>query len=261
MVDQTLITQAARVLMRSKQLVVLTGAGISKESGVPTFRDAQDGLWAKYDPMSLATPQAFQSNPGLVWDWYRYRRQLLAKAAPNPGHYALAALEDLLPRVVVITQNIDGFHQQVGSTDVISLHGDLRRNKCFNNCQGNPTIVDLDMLDEQAEEDGPPLCPYCGEAYIRPDVVWFNEMLPPDAIERAITVTRHADVMLIIGTSGVVWPAAGLPPEAKTHGAKLIEINPQASELTPITDYYLPGPSGEILPKVVHELRKLLSTL
>jgi NAD-dependent deacetylase len=245
----------ASTLVESKRLVVLTGAGISQESGVPTFRDALDGLWAQYDPTQLATPGAFRQNPKLVWDWYEYRRGLVAKATPNPGHYALAELETLLPQVVIVTQNVDGFHRLAGSRDIICLHGDIHRNKCFANCQGNPTYVEVSQ-SEWDRESGPPLCPYCQKAYVRPDVVWFEEALPSDELARAIHLSHEADVMLVIGTSGVVYPAAMLPFQAHNAGATILEINPQASQITPIARLWLPYPSGQVLPQVVEWIRK-----
>src|SRR6266852_1976731 len=204
--DDKKLREAARHLSACESLVVLTGAGVSKESGVPTFRDALDGLWARFDPQQLATPAAFQANPKLVWDWYEYRRELVGKVRPNSGHYAIAELEDLLPRVTVITQNIDGLHQAAGSTDVITLHGDINRHKCSGNCRGNPTIIDVSKLDWNREV-GPPPCPHCGK-WVRPDVVWFTERLPLEALDRASDLSSKADVMLVVGTAGVVQPAA-----------------------------------------------------
>ncbi len=254
--DITKIEEAARRLSQSDRLVVLTGAGVSKESGVPTFRDAMDGLWARFDPQQLATPQAFQANPKLVWDWYQYRRELVGRARPNAGHYALAQLEDLLPQVVIITQNVDGFHQAAGSTDVITLHGDINRNKCFDSCQGDPTLIDLSDLTWE-RESGPPRCPHCG-AYVRPDVVWFNERLPLDALNRAEALTDKADVMLVIGTSGMVQPAALLPYRAKRYAdAYLIDVNPAEDEITAFADLHIAAPSGEALPAIVQAMRRL----
>src|SRR5437773_6190011 len=185
------IVQAARRLREADLLVVLTGAGVSKESGVPTFRDAMDGLWARFDPQQLATPVAFRANPRLVWDWYEYRRQLVKNVRPNPGHYAIAALEDLLPQVTVVTQNIDGLHQAAKSSDVVELHGNIHRHKCFADCKGSPTLIDVATLDWDREA-GPPPCPYCGQ-WVRPDVVWFTERLPQEALERAVTLSSTAD--------------------------------------------------------------------
>ncbi len=258
MVSPGTISQAARLLSASRRLVVLTGAGVSKESGVPTFRDALDGLWARYDPQELATPQAFQRNPKLVWDWYTYRRSLVKAAQPNPGHYALAELEDLLPQVVIVTQNVDDLHQRAGSSDIVALHGALMRNRCFRNCQGAPTLIDLDALEDYDPDAGPPACPYCG-GWVRPDVVWFNETLPPEALKRAMALSEQADVMLVVGTSGVVQPAASLPFMARSAGARVIEVNPSPGGITPIADVWLGGPSGEILPQLVSAVREMLT--
>lgn len=248
------ILAAAGILAKSKRLAVLTGAGVSKESGVPTFRDAMDGLWEQYDPQQLATPYAFMENPKLVWDWYEYRRDLVGEAQPNPGHFALAALEDLLPQVVIITQNVDDLHQQAGSNDIIPLHGAIMRSKCFDDCQGNPTVIDVAAQDGYDPEHGPPRCPHCG-AWVRPDVVWFGESLPHEQLQRAINLSHEADVMLIVGTSGVVQPAASMPIVAKQSGATIIEVNPTRSALTQVADLWLEGPSGEILPQVIAAMR------
>lgn len=249
------IAEVAAVLRRSVRPVVLTGAGVSKESGIPTFRDALDGLWAQFDPQQLATPRAFRRNPKLVWEWYEYRRELLAAAQPNPAHRAIAEIEAFLPQIVVITQNIDGLHTAAGSTDVIALHGDIRRNKCFDNCQGDPTIIDVSTLEWNRDE-GPPRCPHCG-AWVRPDVVWFEEMLPAAALERAYDLSHTTDVMLVVGTSGVVQPAASLPFAAKQHGATIIEINPEMTSITLIADWHLSGQAGEILPLIVEAMRAM----
>lgn len=254
MVSQDRIARAADLIANSKRLVVLTGAGVSKESGVPTFRDALDGLWARYDPQQLATADAFRRNPKLVWDWYEYRRGLVRNAAPNPGHVALADLEDLLAHVVVITQNVDDLHQRAGSTDMIPLHGAIMRSKCFDNCQGMPTVIDVAALPGFDPEQGPPECPHCG-GWVRPDVVWFGEALPQYELNRAMQLSRQTDVMLVVGTSGVIYPAAGLPHVAKDAGAAVIEINPTRSGVTDSADVWLAGPSGELLPQVVAVIR------
>jgi len=247
------IAEVAAVLRRSARPVVLTGAGVSKESGIPTFRDALDGLWAQFDPQQLATPRAFRRNPKLVWDWYEYRRELLAEARPNPAHRAIAEIETVLPQLVVITQNIDGLHAAAGSSDVITLHGDIRRNKCFANCQGDPTLIDVAALAWDREH-GPPRCPHCG-AWVRPDVVWFEEMLPAVALERAYDLSHATDLMLVVGTSGVVQPAASLPFAAKQHGATIVEVNPEMTSITLIADWHLSGQAGAILPLIVAALR------
>lgn len=247
------IAEAAARLRNTKSLVVLTGAGVSKESGVPTFRDAMDGLWAKYDPTELGTPEAFRRNPKLVWDWYEHRRKMLDGIQPNPGHLAMAALETLVPQVVVITQNVDGLHHAAGSADVIRLHGDITRHKCFFNCEGDPTPVDIRTLEWDIEA-GPPACPYCGR-WVRPDVVWFTEHLPAAALSRALDLAHTCDTMLVVGTSGVVQPAAMLPYEAKHNGAYVIDVNPVPDEITPIADLFLEGPSGQVLPRVIEAMQ------
>ena len=254
-IERELIDQAAALLGRARLVVVLTGAGISKESGVPTFRDAMDSLWARYDPQQLATPGAFRRDPTLVWNWYTHRRELLRRAAPNPGHGALAQLESLVPQMVVITQNVDGLHQAAGSSDVIELHGNLSRDKCFAACQGEPTYVAPESALPPVG-DMPPRCPHC-EGYIRPDVVWFGEALPQAALARAVALSRGADVMLVVGTSGVVQPAASLPYYAAQSGKLIVDVNPFPDEISPMADVFLQGPAGEVLPRLVETVRTL----
>ncbi|MDZ4765968.1 MAG: NAD-dependent deacylase [Chloroflexota bacterium] len=242
------IRQAAGWLAGCKRLAILTGAGVSKESGIPTFRDALDGLWARYDPTQLATPEAFAADPKLVWDFYAYRRQIARDVQPNAGHRALAALEQRIPTVTLITQNIDDLHELAGSKNVIRLHGRLTANKCLNHCQGEPTPIDIATLPNK--DASPPTCPHCG-APVRPDVVWFGEALSPANLQAAFDAADHADVMLIVGTSGVVNPAAQLPGVAKHAGAKVIEVNPERTPLTRLADVWLAGASGDILPRVM----------
>lgn len=246
------IAQAAALLKTAQKVAVLTGAGVSKESGVPTFRDAMEGLWAKYDPQELATPMAFQKNPKLVWDWYQFRRDLVRNAKPNPGHVALAQLAKRFPTFTLITQNVDDLHEQAGSTSVVHLHGNIAETKCFDNCQGNPTIVDLTTIQVDPENT-PPLCPHCGR-WLRPNVVWFHEILPQRELSLATTACETADVILVIGTSGLVEPAASLPKIGKMHGAKIIEVNPDYSMLTRIADVKLEGASGVMLPQLVEAM-------
>lgn len=226
----------------ANHIVVLTGAGISAESGVPTFREAQTGLWAQYDPQELATPAAFQRNPQLVWAWYAWRRQLLAEAKPNAGHMALAQLENLVPTFTLITQNVDGLHTAAGSKNVVELHGRINRMKCFAN--NHP------VAHWQETEPGPPLCPECG-SYLRPDVVWFGENLPRQALATAVTSSQACDLFFSIGTSALVQPAASLPTIASQNRIPLIEINPQPTPLTATATYSLVGSAGEILPALV----------
>jgi NAD-dependent deacetylase len=224
-------------------IVALTGAGISAESGIPTFREAQTGLWARYDPQTLASPEALARNPGLVWSWYAWRRSLVRQAAPNAGHRALAAMERLVPRFTLVTQNVDGLHQQAGSRTVIELHGNIMRTVCA--AQRHVVTQWAPVPEGEA-----PTCPYCGSV-LRPDVVFFGENLPPQALEAALQAAQTADDMLVIGTSGVVYPAAALPGLAKEHGAWVVEINPQPTPLSDLADTTLRAPAGEALPALV----------
>lgn len=249
------LEQAALRLRASQRPVFLTGAGVSAESGVPTFRDAATGLWSKYEPTELATPQAFQRDPDLVWRFYQYRRQIAAPAKPNPGHYALAELEALKPDLWIITQNVDDLHEQSGSQHVIRLHGRLRDSRCSQNCKGDPTLIDLDKFRLNSP-DTAPRCPYCS-ARIRPDVVWFNEMLPLPVLEAAWSAISKADLVIIVGTSGMVHPAADMPMDARDRGVPVIEINPQPSALTPVADLWIDQPSGVALPELAHRVTAL----
>jgi len=232
-------------LRAARSVVALTGAGISAESGVPTFRDAQTGLWANYRAEELATPEAFLKNPRFVWDWYVWRRQLTSSAEPNAGHFALVRLAELFPEWTLVTQNVDGLHTRAGSRNVIELHGRLSLTLCFD----ERTAV------ESYEDDGktPPRCPRCG-GLLRPGVVWFGENLPREALERAERAAAGADVVLSIGTSGLVEPAASLPLVARRVGALMIEVNPRRTPLTPHADAVLCGPAGQVLPDLVDAL-------
>ncbi len=245
----TAIQECAGYLKAAKQITVLTGAGVSKESGIPTFRDTLDGLWARFDPTQLATRQAFNADPKLVWDFYEYRRELMRPAQPNPGHVALAALQKRFPTLRIITQNVDDLHERAGSTDVIRLHGNIAHNKCSANCQGTPTLIDVNQLTWD-KTSGPPACPHCGQP-VRPDVVWFGEMLPREQLERAADLLRITDVILVVGTSGLVSPSAEMPRKVKDNGGVVIEVNPDTSMITRIATLKLEGSSGVILPQVV----------
>jgi NAD-dependent deacetylase len=231
-------------LRGARRVAALTGAGVSAESGVPTFRDAQTGLWAQYRAEELATPEAFQRNPGLVWDWYAWRRELVARARPNPGHEALAALARHLAHFTLITQNVDGLHQRAGSQEVIELHGNISRIRCSR--EGTPVPV-------FPAGESPPRCPSC-RAWLRPDVVWFGEMLPAEAMARANEAAMAADVFFSIGTSSLVFPAAELPLSALRNGASVVEINPEETPLSRRAAWALHGPAGEILPALLRGL-------
>ncbi len=223
----------------ARRVCVLTGAGVSAESGVPTFRDAQTGLWAKYRPEDLATPEAFRRNPGMVWNWYQMRRERVRSAEPNPGHLALVEMQSRAPGFTLVTQNVDGLHQRAGSRDVIELHGNITRTKCF----------EEEVVVESWRDTGdvPPRCPRCG-GMLRPDVVWFGETLPRGAFEAAETAAETCDVFFSIGTSALVYPAAGLVSVALRAGAMVIEVNPDETPMTPRCSYFLRGPSGQVLP-------------
>jgi len=239
--------QLVERLAAAERVVALTGAGVSAESGVPTFREAQTGLWAQYRAEELATPEAFQRQPKLVWDWYEWRRTLVAKAAPNPGHFALSELEQLVPEFSLLTQNVDGLHQRAGSQRVIELHGSIFDTLCFD--EGTQVLTWSD--------DGsvPPRCPRCA-GWLRPGVVWFGEPLPEAALASASRAAAECQLLLSIGTSSLVHPAARLPYDAKAAGALIVEINPTETALSKHADYVLRGPAGEMLPQLLRLLRK-----
>lgn len=236
------ITELEATLNGAQSLCVLTGAGVSAESGIPTFR-GPDGLWQKYRPEDLATPQAFARDPNLVWEWYAWRRQLIHRAQPNPAHYALAELEDRFAaspgrRFTLATQNIDGLHERAGSRNVIRLHGSIWELRC--------TACGTERRDESLPLD--PFPPRCGcSAWMRPGVVWFGEALPEAAWEQAAAAAAGADVFLVVGTSALVQPAASLPLLAKQKGARLVEINPVPTPLSEWADLVMPGKAGEVL--------------
>lgn len=233
-------------LRAAQRVTVLTGAGVSAESGVPTFRDAQTGLWSNFKPEELATPRAFRRNPRLVWEWYAWRRELVARVQPNAAHHALAEMAERVPQFTLVTQNVDGLHQRAGSRDVLELHGNIARTKCFE----EDTVV-----TEWAETgEVPPRCPRCG-GMLRPDVVWFEEMLPAEALETAIARSSACDVFLCIGTSALVYPAAELPLRALESGAVVVEINPNPTALTEKTDHVLAGAAGEIVPELLRRMK------
>jgi NAD-dependent deacetylase len=239
------IALLAEALRKSKHTVVLTGAGVSAESGVPTFRDTQTGLWADYRPEDLATPEAFARNPQTVWRWYAWRRELLARVAPNSGHFALAGLQDCVAELTLITQNVDGLHQQAGHRGVIEYHGNITRTICSAQaCSGGWRVGD---------EREPPLCDLCG-AHLRPDVVWFGEAIPQPAMQAALGALSGCDLFISVGTSAVVYPAAGMAATAAQAGALVTEINPEATPLTSAADLVVTGLSGEVLPAVVAAL-------
>ncbi len=237
---------ARDAISRARSIAILTGAGISAESGIPTFRDALTGLWENFKPEELATPEAFLANPKLVWDWYAWRREKVLEVKPNPGHNALAELEHRCiardANFTLITQNVDGLHQAAGNRNVIELHGNIRRVKCFDHHHPAESW--------STTGDVPPRCAICGSP-LRPDVVWFGEMLPEDALETATRAAKSCDVFLSIGTSTVVEPAASLPFAARQASAVVIEVNREPTPLTSVAQISLRGAAGEILPRLL----------
>ena len=230
------------LIRSSDNIAALTGAGISQESGLRTFRDKLEGIWAQYKPEDLATPEAFERNPEVVWDFYNVRRLRTCEVQPNPGHFALAEMERYIKNFILITQNVDGLHSRAGSRNVLELHGNITRVKCSRNCG---------IITKWEDTSGcSPACPTCG-AKLRPDVVWFGEMLPHDVLTSAMQAARRSDVFLSIGTSALVQPAATLPVLAKQNGAVIVEVNLEATPLTPFVDYFLCGRAGEVLPELV----------
>ncbi len=238
------LARARHILARAKKVAVLTGAGVSAESGIPTFRDAQTGLWSKFDPMQLASPEGFRADPALVWRWYASRRARVRSAAPNPAHSALAAAAARFEAFTLITQNVDGLHARAGSRDVIELHGNILRTKCLDEC--GLVFESPDGLPPGE----PPSCPRCG-SWLRPDVVWFGELLNAAALERAERACAQSDAMLVVGTSGLVYPAAGLPMGALRHGAQIVVVNPDDSELDAIAAVCVRARAGDALPRLL----------
>ena len=226
---------------------VLTGAGMSAESGVPTFRDAQTGLWASFRPEDLATPEAFARDPKTVWRWYAWRRERVHAVEPHDGHRALASIEARLgDRLTLVTQNVDGLHQRAGSTRVIELHGNITR--CI--CSRTRLPIDAAWLDAHRDEE-PPRSPHHRDGLARPDVVWFGEALPEDAIDLAWSAAERSTLCLVVGTSALVQPAASLPLLARSRGAFVVEINPEPTPLSREVDQVIRGTAAHLLPRLV----------
>ncbi len=238
---ESAIAELREKLWKAKQVVVLTGAGISAESGVPTFR-GEGGLWKSYSVMELATPEAFSRDPKLVWEFYNWRRELLAPLTPNPGHQALAEIERGIPHFKLITQNIDGLHRKAGNTDITELHGNI----WWVRCTGCARL----MEDLRVPLPEMPECPSCG-ALLRPNVVWFGEMLEPLVLGAAYEAINSCDLMIVVGTSGTVQPAASMGSQAKRSGATVAEVNLEPTPYSGTYDISIAGKSGEILPKLL----------
>ncbi|MCB1143584.1 MAG: NAD-dependent deacylase [Leptospiraceae bacterium] len=235
------IEKAKEILKNSKNVAVLTGAGISAESGIPTFR-GEGGYWRNYRSEDLATPEAFSRDPQLVWSWYEMRRGVCLNAQPNPGHKIIAEMENYYPEFLVITQNVDGLHARAGNKKLLQIHGDIFTSRCTD-------CMTIEHFDEHPLSTNPPLCPSCG-GLLRPHIVWFGEAYFPGMIDKCLNFLKSVDTICIIGTSGQVSVPVQLAEYAISQGAKSIEINPSTSTLTELVDIALQAPAGEILPKI-----------
>lgn len=250
--DQTLPEDLVDALQTATRVAVLTGAGISAESGIPTFRDALTGLWAKHDPMTLASPEGFARDPALVWQWYQWRRELINRSTPNAGHRALAELAIHFGTFILITQNVDGFHQLADSKDVLELHGNIARTVC--SVTRRP--IDPEWIERHRDQEPPP-SPHSREGLARPDVVWFGEALDEKTLEAAFAAAADCELMLVVGTAGAVHPAASLPSIARRSGADIVEINPADTELSHLARWRLRGPSSLWLPRILAAMNEM----
>jgi NAD-dependent deacetylase len=241
-----MIDRVASWIRAAERVVVITGAGISAESGVPVFRGA-GGLWRQYRPEDLATPDAFARQPRLVWEWYLWRRSRIAEAEPNAGHRMIARLQQQRPGVTLLTQNVDGLHQRAGSRAAVELHGNLWRVRCVDGCRYEACDDVAAAAPRSAVECA------CG-AWLRPAVVWFGEPLDAQTLDEATRAAAHADVLLVVGTSAVVYPVAAIPALARRRGAKLVEVNVEPTPLSADVDALLRGPAGVMLPAVEERL-------
>lgn len=247
--NQLLETSAAYLKCANK-IVVFTGAGASSESGIATFRDALTGLWERFDAQRLATAQAFKADPSLVWGWYEWRRAQAQSVLPNPGHAAVAQLGRLVSKITIVTQNVDSLHERASSENVLHLHGSLSSPRCFE-CAIPMDVPDVDGYNlGYGSRIEPPVCPECG-GLCRPGVVWFGESLPLDVWEAAVAAVAECDVLLSIGTSGAVYPAAALPKQALSSGAVVIHINPNRVAVSSENEISLVGKGGVILPQLL----------
>ena len=238
------------LLQDAAHIAMLTGAGVSAESGVPTFRDAQTGLWARFRAEDLATEEAFRRDSERVWDWYAERRVNMRDVRPNAGHVAVARFQQRHPgRLTVITQNVDGLHQTAGSDGVLALHGNIFEDQWLDPCARARCPQDGCCV-EQAEAGRPPRCAQCGNM-VRPAVVWFGEMLPQATFAAAEHAAGRCDAMLVVGTAGAVYPAAGLAHTAREAGARVIVVNPHPSELDEVAHHVLTGPSAVLIPQLL----------
>jgi len=240
-------------IRKAQHVVVFTGAGVSAESGIPTFRDAQTGLWTEYDAETLASPEGFRADPALVWGWYEWRRMRALHAQPNLAHLAIAELAERVPRLTLVTQNVDDLHERAGSDNPIHLHGSLNSPRCFVCARHYDYSSGIPDEPEGGRRLEPPSCAHCG-GYIRPGVVWFGESLPEKAWQAAQQATQNCDLLFSIGTSSMVWPAAQLPETAARHGAIIVQINPEPTALDCTARFNLRGKAGDILPALLQAM-------
>lgn len=253
-----LIQHAAEAIQAGQIITAFTGAGISKESGISTYREPQEGEWAKHDPMMLATEIGFTLNPALVWRWNMHRFEKMRNSQPNPAHLALTDLQVIKPSLTVVTQNIDDLHERAHTKHITHLHGTMLEFKCSGNCEGNPTLVDLDQLGYTYNEDDlPPKCPHCGSRFIRPNIVWFGEALPVPAVQTSRKTMNQTDVLLVVGLSGAI--TYGAPNVVKDRGGLVIEVNPTRSTITDLADIWIEAPAGQALPQIVDAVKGLMS--
>ena len=243
------LNELAARLRLCRHLVILTGAGVSQESGIPTFRDTLTGLWSQFEAERLATPAAFKADPALVWSWYEWRRAQVLACEPNAAHAAIAELAHRVPRLTLITQNVDRLHQRAGSPEVLELHGSLHR-PCCHACRRPYALTGPPPLPDEGQRLPPLRCAHCG-GRIRPGVVWFGEMLPANILKQAEAAARDGDLFLSVGTSALVYPAAGLPWAAAEAGVLVAQINPDTTPLDSLAAVNLQGTAAQILPELV----------
>jgi NAD-dependent deacetylase len=248
-INANLVREAAELMKAAKRITVFTGAGISAESGIKTYRD-KDGVWNQVDIVSFGTVAGYSLNPTEAWRWNIARRAEMRRAEPNPAHLALSRLQKLRPNTSIITQNIDDLHERAANQNIIHLHGSAFGNYCFNHCKGFPTVIDP-LPESEAE---PPHCPYC-DALIRPAVVWFGEMLPMDAVDAMRKAVFETDLLLVIGLSGAIH--YGVPQHVRKAEGKVIEVNPNLSSITPDANIWLATPAGESVPALIAKLEEI----
>lgn len=237
--DPVSVAAAAALLSRARSLLVVTGAGISAESGIPTFRGA-GGLWEGFRAQDLATPQAFGADPALVWRWYRWRKKICNDAQPNAGHHAVTALERAIPAFLLLTQNVDGLHPRAGTRQLVELHGNIDTARC----------TDCGFKRPVPDGDDVPVCHLCG-APMRPHILWFGETYWDGILERAQAAAQRAEVCLVVGTSAQVWPPVAVALAAQSAGAHLIDVNPERTDLSEQADVWIQGTAGAVLPALV----------